>query len=161
MEIDYPAAPPASCTMIASGTGRLAAWASGTALEPTAAPETTFDLSRPLVVGRADSGRVPYLDPAYRSTTISPSGETILGGDAGRDKAVSRAHFLVKAVPGGIAFVNGVPAPGGGIRPPTNGTQLLVPERRQPEPGEELRIDFGSTAAIRLPNGMEVQLRAG
>lgn len=84
-----------------------------------------------------------------------------MGEDAGRNNAVSRAHFLVKAVPGGIVLVNGVPTRGGGIRPPTNGTRLVAPEVRELEPSEEYRIEFGTSAAIRLPNGTEIELRAG
>ena len=48
----------------------------------------------------------------------------------GTDIRVSRDHFMLRAVSGGICLVKGVPQRGGGIRVPYNGTWLLAPERR-------------------------------
>ena len=119
--------------------------------------------ARLVVVGRS-SGRspVPYLDPAYRPTQILPdSDRSVLRGNDESDNWVSRAHFTLRGAPGGgIVFTNGVPRAGGGLRPPLNGTKLLVPTVRWLDPGEEVLIGLGEAVAIRLPNRCVLQLRA-
>lgn len=119
--------------------------------------------TRLVVVGRS-TGRtpVPYLDPAYRATTVLPdSDQTVLRGDEKSDIHVSRAHFTLRSAPdGAVRFTNGVPQAGGGIRPPTNGTWLMAPTFRQLEPGEEVLIPFGDSVSIQLPNHCILQLKA-
>ena len=117
--------------------------------------------NQPVIIGRAEGGKVPYLDPAYRSTTIVPgSGDTILRGDDARDITVSRAHFMLRSFARGILLVNGVPKVGGGIRPPRNGTRLFYPECRWLAPEEELVIESGDAVILILPNDTNVRIRA-
>jgi hypothetical protein len=117
---------------------------------------------QPVIIGRAEGGGVPYLDPAYRSTTLVPgTGETILRGHGdSRDNYVSRAHFMLRAIAGGILLVNGVPKVGGGIRPPRNGTSLTYPSYRTMLPEEEYTIESGAGVIIVLPNGTNVRIKA-
>src|SRR5262245_14848387 len=128
------------------------------------APESRLRLSedRPVVVGRAEGYRVPYLNPRYRATTKMPgTGNSILHSQGhGNDICVSRGHFMLRSSPGGIAFVNGVPKVGGGIRPPVNGTRLLEPTQRELQPGEEYLIDHGQAIRLELPNGTVIQIKA-
>lgn len=124
--------------------------------------ELRLDPEHSVIVGRAEGHRVPYLDPAYRPTTIVPgTGQTVLhfGGD-GRDRCVSRGHFMLRSAAGGILLVNGVPRPGGSIRPPLNGTEMLAPARRTMTPAEEYLIARGTAVVLGLPNGAEVQIAA-
>ena len=60
----------------------------------------------------------------------------------------------------GIRLTNGVPRRGGGIRPPRNWTELLDPQNRRMLEGEELVIDRGTSATIRLPNDTRLTIRA-
>jgi hypothetical protein len=60
----------------------------------------------------------------------------------------------------GILFVNGVPRPGGGIRPPLNGTRMLEPDYRPMGQGEEYLIEKGTAIKICLPNGTIILLGA-
>ena len=116
----------------------------------------------PVIIGRAEGGGVPYLDPAYQSTTIIPgTGETILrhNGD-GRDNCVSRAHFMLRSIARGILLVNGVPRRGGGIRPPRNGTRLLKPAHRELAPKEELMVESGEAIVLMLPNSTTIRIVA-
>jgi hypothetical protein len=117
---------------------------------------------RPLIIGRAEGGQVPYLDPAYRPTTVLPgTGQTVLQhGGEGADVVVSRGHFMIRAAAGGLLLVNGVPRRGGGIRPPMNGTWLLAPVRRILEPGEPYLIENGSAIEVWLPNRSHLQIEA-
>lgn len=132
----------------------------------TARGRTAFALQlmpdSPVVVGRSDGQPPEYLDPAYRPTTIVPGTEQAVlhSGGYGADNCVSRAHFMLRGVPGGILFVNGVPRLGGGIRPPRNGTRLVVPEGRGLNPGEEYLIASGTAMIVRLPNGTEIRIDA-
>jgi hypothetical protein len=116
----------------------------------------------PVVIGRSNGGSPPYLDPAYRPTRIVPgTGQHILhSGGGGSDVYVSRGHFMLRAIRGGILFVNGVPRRGGGIRPPKNGTRLVAPAGRALLPGEEYMIDAGTAIVVRLPNGTELGINA-
>ena len=99
---------------------------------------------------------------AYSPTPILPdSGQSVLRGHDESDNWVSRAHFTLRGAPGGgIVFTNGVPRVGGGLRPPLNGTKLLVPTVRWLDPGEEVLIGLGEAVAIRLPNRCVLQLQA-
>jgi hypothetical protein len=133
----------------------------------TAQSQTEYALrlmpDSPVVVGRYH-GRVPdYLDPVYQPTRIVPgTGQAVLhSGGYGTDICVSRAHFMLRGVSRGIIFVNGVPRPGGGIRPPLNGTRLVAPERRRLSPGEEYLIESGTAMVVRLPNETELRIDAG
>jgi hypothetical protein len=116
----------------------------------------------PVVVGRCDGHVPPYLDPAYRPTTIVPgTRQAVLhSGGYGTDICVSRAHFMLLGVARGILFVNGVPRRGGGIRPPLNGTRLVAPEVRVLTPGEEYLIGSGTAMVVRLPNRTELRIDA-
>jgi hypothetical protein len=116
----------------------------------------------PVVVGRSNGWSPEYLDPAYRPTRIVPgTGQAVLhSGGYGTDNCVSRAHFMLRGVRGGILLVNGVPRRGGGIRPPRNGTRLVAPEGRGLSPGEEYLIESGTAMVIRLPNGTEIRIDA-
>lgn len=132
---------------------------------PLTEVELCLDPGRLVVVGRS-SGKhpVPYLDPAYRSTTVLPStGQPVLRWDGAEDDMfVSRAHFTLRAAPGGgIVFTNGVPRLGGGIRAPINGTRLVAPVTRNLGAGEEVVIEPGAAAVVRLPNRCVLQIRAG
>jgi hypothetical protein len=116
----------------------------------------------PVIVGRSDGGLPPYLQPAYRPTRIVPgTGQAVLhSGGRGTDRYVSRAHFMLRAIPGGVLFVNGVPRQGGGIRPPLRGTRLVAPHGRDLRPGEEYLIESGTAMVVRLPNGTEIRINA-
>jgi hypothetical protein len=152
-----------ACPKTNVGTGTTDTTFDGTVPRPV--PELALGLApgRLVVVGRsAPEHTVPYLDPAYRSTTVLPdSNRSVLHGNDPTDNWVSRAHFMLRGAPdGGVVFTNGVPAAGGGIRPPTNRTKLVAPTVRYLEPGEEVLIACGEAVAIRLPNGCTLQLAA-
>jgi hypothetical protein len=142
----------------------LTTWSS---LAVTARSRTEYALrlmpDSPVVVGRQHGRVPPYLDPAYRPTKIVPgTGQAVLHSEGyGTDIRVSRAHFMLRGVSRGILFVNGVPRPGGGIRPPLNGTRLVAPEGRGLSPGEEYLIEPGTAMVVRLPNGTELRIDAG
>jgi hypothetical protein len=129
-----------------------------------ARPESELRLTPdcPVVVGRSDGGLPPYLDPTYRPTRIVPgTGQHILhSGGWGSDNYVSRGHFTLRAIRGGILFVNGVPRRGGGTRPPKNGTRMVAPAVRALHPGEEYLIEAGTALVVRLPNGTELRIDA-
>ncbi len=141
----------------------LTTWSS---LALTARSQTEYAIrlmpDSPVVVGRCDGLLPPYLDPAYRPTTIVPgTGQAVLhSGGYGTDICVSRAHFMLLGVSRGILFVNGVPRRGGGIRPPRNGTTLIAPEGRVLSPGEEYLIKSGTAMVVRLPNRTELRIDA-
>jgi hypothetical protein len=134
--------------------------------DPAHATDVEFQVrispDRPVIVGRAEGHAVPYLDPAYRATRVVPgTGQCVLQQDGhGSDICVSRGHFMLRAHPGGVVFVNGVPHRAGGIRPPLNGTWLLAPARRQLDPEEAYLIEHGHTAVFYLPNGTEIRIDA-
>ncbi len=141
----------------------LTAWSS---LGLTACSQTEYAIrlmpESPVVVGRFHDIVPPYLDPAYRPTTIVPgTGQAVLhSGGGGTDICVSRAHFTLLGVSRGILFVNGVPRRGGGIRPPLNGTRLVAPAGRVLSPGEEYLIESGTAMVVRLPNRTELRIDA-
>ncbi|MGF1579644.1 MAG: hypothetical protein ACFCD0_09800 [Gemmataceae bacterium] len=109
----------------------------------------------PVIIGRQQGNRVPYLDPSYTSTPILPqTGGSILNGCSSHvNNRVSRGHFMMRGSAQGITLTNGVPKKGGGIRPPINGTYLMAPESRELAPAEEYLIEVGEGILIRLPNG--------
>lgn len=117
---------------------------------------------RPIVIGRSDGYDVPYLDPAYKATRVLPgTGQCVMLQDGNdRDIVVSRGHFMLKADPAGVIFVNGVPHREGGIRPPLNGTWVLAPSHRKLDPEETVLIEHGQAATFWLPNGAEVRIDA-
>jgi hypothetical protein len=127
------------------------------------ARELRLQPDRPAVIGRQEGGRIEYLDPAYQPTQVVPeTGQCVVRSvSAGPDRYVSRGHFTLHANAGGILLVNGVPRPGGGVRPPLNGTWLMNPVRRALTPGEEYLIARGAAVVIRLPNEALVRIRAG
>lgn len=133
-------------------------------LDPDSRPvlELFLQPGQSAVIGRAHGCEVPYLDPAYRPTSLVPgTGETILLGEGDRRNLyVSRAHFTLSAHAAGILLINGVPQRGGGIRPPRNGTLLLDPVQRPLLAGEEHTIDHGSAVTLQLPNGSQVRIEA-
>jgi hypothetical protein len=141
----------------------LTAWSS---FPLTARSQTEYDLQlapdSPVIVGRGNGWSPEYLDPAYLPTSIVPgTGQSVLhSAGYGTDMRVSRAHFTLRGVPGGILFVNGVPRRGGGIRPPLNGTRLVVPQGRVLSPCEEYLIGSGTAMVVRLPNGTELRIDA-
>jgi hypothetical protein len=67
---------------------------------------------------------------------------------------------MLRANPGGILLVNGVPRRGGGIRPPLNGTWLIAPVRRRLDPGEEYLIERGRAVTLWFPNGAIARISA-
>jgi hypothetical protein len=149
-----------------AATGAIAGHLTSTIPDAGTSPRVRLCLApgRSVVVGRADEHHhVPYLDPAYQSTTVVPgTGQTVLRFD-GREKDthVSRSHFTLRGSEGGgIVLTNGVPGVDGGIRPPTNWTCLLAPEWRVLDPGEELLIERGGVVVIQLPNDCVLQLAA-
>ncbi|HEX5103114.1 MAG TPA: hypothetical protein VFV87_04855 [Pirellulaceae bacterium] len=133
-------------------------------LDSVSAPALVLQLApgQIAVIGRAHGREVPYLDPAYRPTSLVPgTGETILRGDGDRrDLTVSRGHFMLSAHPAGLLLTNGVPRRGGGVRPPMNGTLLLGPIQRSMAPGEEQKVPYGSAIVLQLPNGTQVRIEA-
>jgi hypothetical protein len=116
-----------------------------------------------VVIGRQEGGEIEYLDPRYMPTRVLPDTNVMVVRRDGSvsDTWVSRGHFLLRASTEGIILLNGVPRREGGVRPPLNGTQLLQPDRRRLEPGEEYLIVSGMTATIQLPNGIQVIINAG
>ena len=130
---------------------------------PTVRVRLQLEPGRLVVVGRAKRHKVPYLDPSYAVTTIVPETRqsVLLSEGKGTDTYVSRAHFMLRAGPGGgIVLTNGVPGLAGGIRPPTNQTTLVSPEARPLLPSEELLIEPGERVVIQLPNRCMICLAA-
>lgn len=168
--IDFPEAPPDADNSSIS-IGRLSVlsgpgvtfWGWEGCEDTQQKTELKLSPDRPAIIGRLEGGEVPYLDPAYRSTTVMPgTGQTVLQSNGqGRDVYVSRGHFMLRAAAGGITLVNGVPRRGGGIRPPMNWTRLIAPVSRALAPGEEYLIEQGATIVLLLPNGSHVQIDAG
>jgi hypothetical protein len=113
-----------------------------------------LDPECPVVIGRQDHGIPPYLDPAYQSTRLVPgTGQPVVQSSSeGKDRSVSRAHFMLRGCSHGILLTNGVPRAGGGIRPPTNGTWMHEPQWRLMEPEEEFLIEHGTAVVLQLPN---------
>lgn len=132
--------------------------------DPATWPVVQFRLSPDayVIIGRQEGGRIPYMDPRFRSTQIGPSGQSILTSYGhGIDLCVSRGHFMLRGAAQGIQFVNGVPAPGGSIRAPLNGTLLVEPVRRWFAQGEEYLVERGQFIKICLPNSTLVTIAAG
>ena len=142
----------------------LSMWSTAPAMEGQTKGELTVQLKpdQSVVVGRQEGGRIEYLDPSYQPTQMLPksSERVVATADKGSDICVSRGHFMLRGSAAGILFVNGVPRPGGGIRPPVNGTQLLEPVCRSMGNGEEYLIERGAAIKIRLPNGTTIVLGA-
>jgi hypothetical protein len=115
-----------------------------------------------ILIGRQEGGETEYLDPRYQPTQQMPGTQQriVINPRDGKDTAVSRGHFTLLGSPFGILFINGVPRRGGGIRPPVNGTILLIPEMRFLGKGEEYLIMHGMSIRIRLPNNFEVEIAA-
>src|SRR5262249_46336959 len=115
-----------------------------------------------VVIGRQEGGQIDYLDSRYQPTQLVPnSAQRVVGcRDEEADLMVSRGHFMLSGARHGVLLVNGVPRPGGGIRPPLNGTLMLDPEYRLMIDGEHHVIERGTSATIRLPNGTVILLRA-
>jgi hypothetical protein len=151
---------------ISGGDSCLSAWGCDTAChraDTDADVALQLDPDKPVIVGRAEGHHVPYLDPAYRATQVVPqSGQSVVHqrGLSRKDTWVSRGHFTLRAHPGGILFVNGVPGVDGGIRPPTNWTGVSRPAWRTMEPAEEYLIESGTSAEFSLPNGVVVRIAA-
>jgi hypothetical protein len=142
----------------------LSTWAGDEVAVPANDHQVELRLApdRPVVIGRQETGIPPYLDPAFRSTTIVPGTEqsVLRSAGHGRDTCVSRAHFMLRGDARGIVLTNGVPRPGGGIRPPVNATWLLEPAYRAMGPAEEHLIERGSAAVLWLVNGTVLRIRA-
>ena len=143
----------------------LSLWGDGDSSIPDSANKVQLQLApaRPVVIGRMQDDRPPYLDPAYRPTRVVPgSGQSVVrSATEGKDVCVSRAHFMLRGCIAGITLTNGVPRRGGGIRPPVNNTWLLQPIRRSMAPGEEYLIEHGASVVIWLVNGTTVRINAG
>jgi hypothetical protein len=139
-------------------------WSASTAIEGKTKNELTLQLEpdQCVVIGRQEGGRIEYLDPRYQPTQMLPNSSqrvvTTLNRES--DICVSRGHFMLRGSVAGILFVNGVPRPGGGIRPPMNGTKMLEPVGRWLDQGEEYLIEKGSAIKLRLPNGTIILLCA-
>lgn len=114
------------------------------------------------VIGRQEGGENEYLDPRFIPTQMVPdTGQRVVSNtSSGPDRYVSRGHFTLRGAGHGIVLVNGVPRRGGGIRPPKNGTIMVWPTHRSMGPGEELLIETGDLARIRLPNGTVISIVA-
>jgi hypothetical protein len=163
--INAPAAPEggdSSRFSVALESGSSVTLWHGLDLEADTSPEHKLQLSpdRPAIIGRSEGHAVHYLDPSYRPTRRIPgTGQNIMhSGGGGSDLFVSRGHFMLRAIGRGVLLVNGVPRPGGGLRPPRNGTWLIVPEQRPMSDGEEYLIESGATVAVGLPNGSVVRI---
>jgi hypothetical protein len=147
---------------VLSGTS-VTLWGTPAATRDTATfGQLRLEPQRPAIVGRQEGGTIEYLDPAYRPTQLVPdSGQCVLrGGGNPDDGFVSRGHFMLRAATHGILLVNGVPRTGGGIRPPLNGTWLVLPIHRRLAPGEEYLIERGADVVIRLPNASQIRIGA-
>ncbi|MBM4071868.1 MAG: hypothetical protein FJ271_23525 [Planctomycetes bacterium] len=133
-----------------------------TAEDPLATMRFQLQPEECAVIGRAEGGEVPYLDPRFTPTQIVPStGQSVLTqGGTGTDLSVSRGHFMLRGVNFGLVLINGVPRRGGGIRPPINGTVRLAPQYRWMAPEEEFWIKPGKDVRIRLPNSTVIAIRA-
>jgi len=141
------------------GLTMWSAW--DTADEPRPTVRLSLDPDSPVIIGRQEGGKIPYMDPRYRPTQIGPSGESVLTSCGhGIDKCVSRGHFMLRGSPLGILFVNGVPRNGGGIRPPVNGTAPLEPEARWFAQCDEYLVERGLKIKIWLPNETRVTIAA-
>ena len=153
----------ANCSVSVHPGSGLTLW-HGSELDVDTSPQCKLRLSpdRPAIIGRFEGKEVHYLDPSYRATRLVPgTGQNIMRWDGhGIDQCVSRAHFMLRAASRGVLIVNGVPQPGGGLRTPRNGTELILPERRAMNAGEEYLVESGVTAVIGLPNGSRVQISA-
>jgi hypothetical protein len=147
-----------------SGDTALCVWGSHEAAdsEPGGKVQLQLDPDCPVVIGRAEGHYVPYLDPSFRATRVLPGTEqsVMRSGGGDRDVLVSRAHFMLRGDARGIMLTNGVPQPGGGIRPPVNGTWMAGADWRLMDPGEEYLIEHGAAVALYMPNGAVVQIRA-
>jgi hypothetical protein len=143
---------------------KLNLWSIAKVTERKAEREFQVDLrpGQAVVIGRQEGGKIEYLDPRFRSTQMLPNSNrrvvTSLG--RGKDRSVSRAHFMLKGSRHGILLINGVPQNGGGIRPPLNGTHMLEPVNRWLDDSEKILIEHGRTVKIRLPNDTVILLRA-
>ena len=132
-------------------------------LDEETRPELELRLApdAPVIIGRGSQPE--YLDPSLWAIDFVPgTGQSVLNS-AGhdRDLRVSRAHFMLRESGGGLLLVNGVPSPGGGIRPPLNGTRMLSPEDRELLAGEEYLIPTGASVRLQLPNKAVLELSAG
>lgn len=147
------------------GDGGVTLWATPETLRDQ---QTDKDLclqiqpDRPVIIGRQLGGEIEYLDPAYMPSHFLPNTDRSILSSSGRgsDRYVSRGHFMLKSHSLGVVFVNGVPRRGGGIRPPLNWTQLLLPARRILRAGEEYLIEHGNAIEIRLPNDAMIFIQA-
>jgi len=115
------------CSLSVARGSSVTLW-HGVECETDASLQCTLRLSpdRPAIIGRAEGHAVYYLDPAYRPTRLVPgTGQNIMRANGQyTDQYVSRGHFMLRAAGGGVVLVNGVPRPGGGLRPPLNGTRF-------------------------------------
>jgi hypothetical protein len=154
---------PGSCVSLTWTPGSCATmWATEVARDTDVEFQVRIRPDRPVVIGRAEGHDVPYLDPAYKATRVLPGTRQSVMKQDGHDGdiTVSRGHFMLRADPGGIVFVNGVPRRGGGIRPPMNGTWMLAPTYRELDPEETYLIEHGHGATFWLPNGTQVRIDA-
>jgi hypothetical protein len=142
----------------------LSMWSMATAVAGKTDTELKLQLQpeQTVVIGRQEGGRIEYLDPRYQPTQMLPNStrRVVTTVDRGTDRCVSRGHFMLRGLAQGILFVNGVPRRGGGIRPPRNGTEMLAPNHRHMDQGEEYVIDKGTALTIRLPNRTVILLGA-
>lgn len=152
-----------SADLIVESGPAMSAWSGADTMCDLAAARTTLEINcnQHVVIGRQQGGTVEYLDPRFQPTRFMPNSVQALPlrGDE-TDRWVSRGHLMLQARSGGILLINGVPRPGGGIRPPVNRTFMLRPDHRYLKPGEEFLIETGKTARIRLPNGTVLSIRA-
>jgi hypothetical protein len=135
-------------------------------LRSEAAPgnvELTLDAEHPIVIGRHAPGDPPppYLDPAYHTTNLTPDGRPVVSH--ARDRTVSRAHLMIQAADdNAIRIINGVPSAEnpGTFRASKNSTWITLPgmPEREMGPGEVVVVPPGSSATIRLPNGVTFQV---
>ena len=115
-----------------------------------------------VVIGRQHDGPIEYLHPNFQPTHLLPqTGQSVPNRDGDEPATwVSRGHFMLRAWHVGLVLVNGVPRPGGFIRPPLNGTLMLRPDYRAMHPREEFLIEPRALARIRLPNGTVISIQA-
>jgi hypothetical protein len=152
------------CTIDSFGGPGVTLWSDRTSPTPRSDARVQLQLAPDdtVIIGRLNGGEIDYLDPRFVPTPIIPgTGTTILRhGGAGRDVCVSRGHFMLCGHSRGILFVNGVPRRGGGIRAPRQWTELLLPQRRILNRGEQVLIERGADITIRLPNETRLTIRA-
>src|SRR5271170_7862910 len=86
-------------------------WSAATVIEGKTKEELSLQLQpdQAVVIGRQEGGQIEYLDPRYQPTQMLPnsSRRVVTSFDRGKDRCVSRGHFMLRGSVHGILLVNG------------------------------------------------------